>query len=233
MRSLLRPVQDFFHLFYPHLCLACEKNAPPYGEEICIACKATLPETNFHLHKENPFTERFWGRLNLSSGAALYLFNKESRVQHLLHNLKYKGKKEIGEILGRSYGLSLKRSPHFKDVELIVPVPLHYKKERIRGYNQSEMFAKGLSESMNIPYQKDGLKRIVYSDSQTKKSRIGRVENVQEVFEVHKPKALEGKHVLIVDDVLTTGSTLETCANKVLEVKGTKVSLVTIAIAIH
>jgi ComF family protein len=122
---------------------------------------------------------------------------------------------------------------HFADVELIVPVPLHIKKERIRGYNQSEMFAIGLSESMGIPYAKDALKRVQHSGSQTKQSRMGRLGNVETVFEIGKAKLMEGKHVLLVDDVLTTGSTLEACANLILEVPGTKVSMATIAIAIH
>lgn len=233
MRKLLQPFEDLLYLFFPHLCLACSHNAPPYGEDICTPCRATLPETNFHLSKENPFTDRFWGRVKIESGAALYLFAKSNRVQQLLHNLKYNGKKEIGITLGLRYGYMLKKAPHFASVDLIVPVPLHPKKERMRGYNQSEMFAIGLSESMKIPYHKDALKRVQHGDSQTKKSRMARLGNVETVFEIKKGKGLEGKHILLVDDVLTTGSTLEACANKLLELPGAKVSMATIAIAIH
>jgi ComF family protein len=233
MRKLLKPLEDLLYLFFPHLCLACEWNAPPYDEHICTSCQATLPEASHYLWKDNPFTEKFWGRVPIESGAALYLFTKESRVQHLIHNLKYKGKKQVGVILGKKFGYSLKQSPHFAGVELIVPVPLHFKKERARGYNQSEMFAIGLSESMGIPYLKNGLERKIHSESQTKKSRVERIENVQEVFIVKNAKAMQGKHVLIVDDVLTTGSTLEACAAKILEVSGTKVSMATIAFATH
>ena len=233
MRSLLSPFEDFLGLFYPHLCLACETHAPPHGQHLCTHCRATLPEARFHLQKENPFTERFWGRVNLQSGAALFLFTKESRVQHLLHQLKYKGKREIGVFLGQQFGASLKRSPYFAGVEVIVPVPLHPKKLRIRGYNQSECFAKGLSDSMGIPYLKDGLRRVVHAESQTRKHREERLSNVQDAFMVSSPETLKGRQVLLVDDVLTTGATLETCANKLLKLEGTSVSMATIAIAMH
>lgn len=231
MRNLIRPLQDLLHLFYPHLCLACERNSPPYQEDICVSCKATLPETNFHLKRENEFTDRFWGRMDLNTGAALYHFTKSSRVQHLLHNLKYKGKKQVGLKLGDWYGHSLKRSPFFMDVEVIVPVPLHPRKQYKRGYNQSELFAQGLSQSMDIPYLKNGLIRLVDSESQTKKSRVERLANLEGVFSLGKGKLLKGKHILLVDDVLTTGATLESCAIELNKIPGTKISMATIAIS--
>jgi len=233
MRNLLRPFEDFLCLFFPHLCLACEYSSPPYGEHICTACRATLPEANFHLKKENPFTEKFWGRVQLEAGTALYLFTKESRVQNLVHNLKYKRKQEVGTVLGRRLGTMLRQSPHFTEVDVIVPVPLHIRKLRTRGYNQSEVIGNGLSESFGRPCLGNGMKRVVHSASQTKQSRESRLHNVGEVFEVARPKSLEGKHILLVDDVLTTGATLEVCANKLLELPGTRVSMATIAIAMH
>ncbi len=233
MRNLLRPFDDFLSLVYPRLCLACGYYAPPYGQHFCTYCRGTLPEANFHHSKENPFTERFWGRVHLETGASLYLFTKESRVQNLLHQLKYNGKKEIGLILGRQFGASLKQSPHFAGIEVIVPVPLHLKKLRIRGYNQSEYFAKGLSESMQVPVLKNGMMRVIHGESQTKKSREARIENIREAFVVHLPNALERKQILLVDDVLTTGATLEVCASELLKLKDVKVSMATIAIAMH
>ncbi len=233
MRKLIRYFDDFLCLFFPHLCLACEKNAPSYGEYICASCNATLPLANFHFDKNNPCTERLWGRVDVHSAAALYLFTKGSRVQKLIHHLKYDGKKEIGFLLGRQFGFQLKRSPLFSEVDLIVPVPLHPRKQRIRGYNQSEMFANGLSESMGVPHMKNGLKRIIHSESQTKKSREDRVVKMKEVFNVNQPGMLKGKHILLVDDVMTTGATLEVCASQLLSLPGTKVSIATIAIAVH
>lgn len=233
MRKLIRPIEDLLVLFFPRLCHACGENLPPTGEDICTSCNITLPTTNYHLKKENPFTERFWGRVPITTGASMFLFSKGSRVQNMLHNLKYNGKKEIGELLGRKYGRSLRMSPHYLSIDLIVPVPLHPQKEYLRGYNQSEMFARGLSEGMRVPYLKDGLVRKVHTDSQTRKNRMDRLENVNDVFEVNKSSAMRNKHILLVDDVMTTGSTLEACANAILSLPKAEVSMVTIAIASH
>ncbi len=228
-----RIFDDFLSLFYPRLCLACGQNIPANQGDICITCQYHLPKTNFHLEKENPLTEHFWGRVNIHSGAALYFFTRGSRTQKLIHNLKYKGKQQIGVKLGEVYGTSLKSSPYFHQVNLIVPVPLHPRKEKIRGYNQSDAFAIGLSKSMSIPWSKNALQRIEMTDTQTKKSRMERFENVQSVFQVKDESALKGKHILLVDDVLTTGATLEACANQILKVPDTKISLATIAFAKH
>lgn len=241
MRKLLNSIRkearfsaySLFHIFYPKLCLACNHKTPPIDKWLCLSCKLKLPKTNFHLQKDNAFSERFWGRVKIESCAALYFFKKGGRTQALIHNLKYKQRSQIGVILGNLYGKELKKSPHFQDVEVIVPVPLHWKKLRKRGYNQSAVFAEGLSESLEIPWIADGLRRNENSVSQTKKSKMSRLENVMSVFEVKNRKALEGKHILLVDDVLTSGATMEACATKILEVPGTKVSLVTIAVAMN
>lgn len=241
MKNLLRSFRQeirfsaysIFYFFYPKLCLACNYAAPPIDQWLCLSCKLKLPKTNFHLSKDNPFTERFWGKVKIEAGAAFYFFKKGGRTQALIHNLKYKQRSQIGVILGNIYGKELLKSPHFKDIEIIVPVPLHWKRLRKRGYNQSDVFAEGLSETMGIPWIKDGLCRNENSESQTKKSKISRLENVMRVFEIKNRKKLEGKHVLLVDDVLTSGATLEACATKILEVHGTKVSLVTIAVAMN
>ncbi|HHH50101.1 MAG TPA: ComF family protein [Saprospiraceae bacterium] len=233
MTIRLRFVDDFISLFFPRLCLACGKNTPQKKELICISCQYHLPKTKFHLEKENKFTQRFLGRLELQSGAALYYFTKGGRTQHLIHQLKYKGKREVGVMLGQHYGELLKDSPHFKDIDLIVPVPMHPKKEHMRGYNQSTQFAKGLSETMEKPYYKKALKKITHTISQTKKTRFERLQNVINTFEVNQVNALKRKHVLLVDDVLTTGATLEACGLKILEVEDTKLSMLTIAIATH
>ncbi len=231
MQLLQRYKEAFYDVFYPRLCLACGSNLPPFRAQICIYCKYYLPETEFHLDLENAFTERFWGRVKIEGGAALYYFLKGGRTQKLIHALKYKNKKEVGIQLGRRYGKDLLVGKGFENIDLILPVPLHLKKEYKRGYNQSDMFAIGLSEKMDIPWRKNVLVRTKHTPTQTRKTRMERLANVREAFLVSQPEQLQGKHVLIVDDVLTTGATLEACAEKVLAVPGTKVSLATIAFA--
>ncbi len=223
-------LKHFFSLFFPNLCLACGEGLLSSDEVICLPCRINLPKTNMHRMKENHFTDRLWGRVPLQSGAAMYLFSKGTKVQALIHKLKYKNKPAIGVKLGQQYGKTLKEATMFSSIDLIVPVPLHPRKERKRGYNQSDQFAIGLSKSMKKPWLKNGLKRLNYSQSQTTKSRFERYANVLSAFEVDSREELEGKHILLVDDVLTTGATLEACASKILEVPNTKISMVTIAI---
>ena len=218
-------------LFFPIICLACGENSPPDRELFCTQCEYKLSKTNFHLEKENEFTRRFWGRLKIESGAALYHFVKGGRAQGVVHNIKYKNQKNLAVLLGELYGESLSQSPLFRKVEVIVPVPLHPKKEFQRGYNQSDLFAKGLSNAMHIPWIKHALKRTKYTATQTKKSKMERLENVLNVFELKDTLNIQGKHVLLVDDVLTSGATLDVCGNKILELPNTKLSLATIAIA--
>ena len=227
----LRWLNNLLGLFYPNLCLACGRNLSPQQEGICISCHYKLPRTRFHLETDNPFTERFWGRASLEAGAAFLYFTKGGRAQRLIHHLKYEGKREVGIYLGRLYGEMLRTAPAFRETTLILPVPLHPRKQHQRGYNQSALFAQGLSETMDIPWLANGLQRTEYTTTQTKKSRLERFDNVERAFIIPHPDKGKGQHVLLVDDVITTGATLEACARKVLELSGTKVSMATIAIA--
>lgn len=227
----LRWLNNLLGLFYPNLCLACGRNLPPRQEGICISCRYKLPKTNFHLEADNAFAERFWGRVPLQAGAAFLYFTKGGRTQRLIHHLKYEGKREVGVYLGQLYGQALREAPVFRETTLILPVPLHPRKLHQRGYNQSALFAQGLSDAMGIPWMPGGLKRTEYTTTQTKKSRLERFDNVEKAFVVPRPEKIEKQHVLLVDDVITTGATLEACALKILEVPGTKVSMATIAIA--
>jgi ComF family protein len=222
---------DFITLIFPDLCRAC--NSPLlHGEAvICTNCSYYLPQTDSHLKAENPVSRLFWGRVELDSAAAYYLFQKGGNVQHLLHQLKYKGRKEVGVELGLRFGAELKKAGLFSNVELIVPVPLHARKLKKRGYNQSELFGAGLAERMCIEQNTKCLVRETITETQTRKSRFERWKNVESKFRLAEPKAVEGKHVLLVDDVVTTGATLEACAACLLESAGTKVSIAVIAIA--
>lgn len=225
--------EGFLHLIYPELCVACSADLPASGGCFCFSCQLKCDHTDMYMVRENEFTDRFWGRLEVESGAALYYFSRKSPVQRALHELKYGNNPEIGIRIGRELGAKLRSSGNFDSVELIVPVPLHAKKERLRGYNQSAMFAKGLAESMQLPVSDKALARLVYSESQTRKKRMERFQNVGEVFVVKNKAALEGRHVLLVDDVLTTGATLEVCGQAIRAVPGTRLSLATIAIAMN
>jgi ComF family protein len=211
--------------------MACS-NALLSGEQhICLKCLIDLPKTFYHIDNENPVVQSFWGRAPVKSAAAYYYFKKNSGVQSLLHNLKYKGQKELGESLGLMYGAELKESDNFKTVDVIMPVPLHKKKQRKRGYNQSEHFAMGLAKSMGVKLDTNTLIKTVHTQSQTKKSRIERVKNVAEVFTLTNPQQLAGKHVLLVDDVITNGATIEACALKLAEADNITISVVSIAYA--
>lgn len=224
---------DFLSLIFPKVCMSCGKSLFKSEENICTYCLYHLPKTNFHHHPDNPVMKLFWGRATIFSAASLYNFMKGGKVQHLIHQLKYRGKQEIGLSLGKHYGRELKTSPFFSGVNVAIPVPLHPKKLKKRGYNQSETFAQGLSESLEIDYPGNVLVRTAASATQTKKSRFARWKNVEAIFKVNAPEKIEGKHILLVDDVVTTGSTLEACAHKLLEVPGTKVSVATIACAMR
>ena len=222
--------KDFINLLYPQPCLACGTILTTTEDSICTSCIINLPKTNYHLHNENPLNKIFWGRVSIEMVAAYYFFNKGNKVQNLLHQLKYKGAKNVGEKIGLLYGYELLESNNFKDVDFIVPVPLHPKKLKKRGYNQSESFANGLSQSLNKEVVTNLLLRTVNSETQTKKSRFNRWENVATIFTISNASAIDGKHVLLVDDVITTGATIEGCA-QLLTQNNAKVSVVTIACA--
>jgi ComF family protein len=208
----LEILQDFISLFYPRYCLACECALVKGEEIICTRCLLEMPKTDYHLDSNNPFQKKLQGRVDIKHVMALYKFVKESRVQHLLHALKYKNHPEVGVSLGRVYGNDLLNAGFKNQFDLIVPVPLHTSRKAMRGYNQSYEFAKGLSEALEVPIG-NCIVRVAKTQTQTNKTRLNRWENVNEVFRVEDPAAIINQKILLVDDVITTGATLEACAN--------------------
>jgi len=232
MNIIKEYVSDFISLFYPQLCGSCGHVLQKGEEVICTFCRHYLPKTYFHLERNNTIEKHFWGRVDIERAASCYFFQKGSRVQHLIHQLKYKSKTEVGITIGKIYGHDLLQSVDYRTVDLIVPVPLHRSKELKRGYNQADLFCEGLSAAMAKPWSKNALQRISATETQTHKTRFERWQNVGSVFRVSNPSKLAGKHVLLADDVITTGSTLEACAQIILEIPDTKVSIATIACAV-
>jgi ComF family protein len=194
---------------------------------LCTECFYHLPKTNFTDHKDNPVAELFWGRAKVENATSFFYYYKTGRYHNILHQLKYKGRKYIGLEMGRIFGNELTATP-FMQADLVHAVPLHFKKLKKRGFNQSELIAAGISEKLNKPLLKDAIVKTGETPTQTKKTRYERWENVKGIYKVNKPDKIKNKHILLIDDVVTTGSTLEACANAVLEVEGTKVSIATL-----
>lgn len=226
-------IEDLFGLLYPKLCPACGDHLPLKNQKLCFTCDAAIPLTNYHLLDENPVTEKFAGRVKIEKGGALFKFTKEGRVQKVIHQLKYQNKPEIGVNLGEMYGREVQENNPFQSVDMIIPVPLHPKKEKKRGYNQSDMIAQGLSKSLGKPWKRNILIRSEYTTTQTKKSNVERFANVENAFVINNSKLIENKHILLVDDVLTTGATFEACILKLQEVKNVKVSVMVLGFAEH
>lgn len=231
VKPLLDVISDFVSLIYPNECLCCQTPLMKQERIICTDCEIHLPRTNYHREEGNEIEKIFWGRVKIEKASSYFLFKKGSKYQKLMHNLKYKGEYGIGVYLGRKYGLELCEANYFSDVDLIIPVPLHAKKLKKRGYNQSMAIAEGLSFGLKCEIGNDILVRTVFSETQTRKGRFERWENMQSIFEITNCKFIEGKHILLVDDIVTTGSTLEACAQVLLAVKDVKVSIATIAFA--
>lgn len=222
-------LEGFIELFYPEFCVACDENLVSQEKVLCTSCLYKLPRTHFHKAPGNPIEQAFWGRQTIERATAYFFFKKASKYQKLLHSLKYRNCSEVGIEMGRQFGAELALEPAFNEIDYIVPVPLHKKKERKRGYNQSEMIAKGMTEFLAAKLETKVLLRKVFTQTQTKKERFERWENVKEVFVCINPEKIEGKHILLVDDVMTTGATLEGCTLVLKEVANVKVSIACLA----
>ena len=223
------PIRAFTNLFFPKLCTGCGDDLFGESEVLCLPCIDKLPVTNFHLHSNNPVEKIFWGRLPLVSASSYLYFTKDSLLQQLLHAFKYSGAKEIGLYFGRCMGKSFLQSNRFNHIDALIQLPLHQKKERKRGYNQATVLCDGIAEILQVPVLKNTILRPTATQTQTHKNRIHRWENIEGKFLLSDLQAVSGKHVLLIDDVVTTGATLESCGQELLNIQDIRLSIATLA----
>lgn len=223
--------KNIINLFFPPVCAGCHSFLVSNENVICTLCRHNIPLTNHHLNPENEAFKKFYGRIPVEYTSALLYFHKKGIVQELIHNLKYKGQEEIGTVLGEWYAEDLKNSLIIQSVDEIIPVPLHKRKLRERGYNQVTNFGLALSKNLNIPYNSTLLIRNIYSKTQSKKTLLSRSDGIDTIFEVVFTEKDHNKHFLLIDDVITTGSTLDACSHALLKIPGVKISIVCMAMA--
>lgn len=224
-------MKNLINLFYPKVCLGCSDTVTDLEGLLCLKCRHQIPLTNHILQKENEFFKKFYGRLDLENAASMVYFHKRGIVQELMHNLKYRNHPEIGTFLGEWFGEILNEHNFFKESTCVVPVPIHYRKLRERGYNQVENFAKALAKKLNLGYDQNILERRKYSRTQVFKNLTGRSDVIDQVFGLNEKADFRSEHFLLVDDIVTTGSTLESCGKALLSIPNSRVSLVTIGFA--
>ena len=223
--------KSIVNLFFPKVCSGCNSFLLTNENVICTVCRHDIPLTNHHLNPDNDSSKKFYGRIPIQHASALFYFHKKGIVQQLIHNLKYKGHEEIGSIVGEWYAEDLSQMEFIQTVDEIIPVPLHPRKLKERGYNQVTTFGKALSSSLNLIYNDSLLNRNKYSKTQSKKNLLGRTEGIESVFDVTFTEKDHDKHFLLIDDVITTGSTLEACSRALLKIPGAKISIVCMAMA--
>lgn len=227
----LKEMKDaVLHLLFPHICTGCGSDILHEESVLCMRCIDAMPETNFELHSNNPVEKTFWGRLPLAGATAQFYFTKESLMQHLMHQFKYKHNKDLGLQFGRIMGEQLKKSGRF-EVDALIPLPLFPAKEKRRGYNQATVLCEGIAEAMKIPVLDKIISRPQHTETQTKKGRIERWKNMEGKFILADADAIKNRHLLLVDDVVTTGATLEACGNELLKAENVRLSLATLCIA--
>ncbi len=221
--------KDIFNLFFPEICLCCHEHLTTNETTVCLNCRHDLPLTNFTAEEDNLVEKSFYGRIPIKNATALFYFLKKGKIQQLIHELKYNKQQQVGAFVGNWLGDELIESNRFNNIDFIVPVPLHKNKLKSRGYNQVTTFGISLAEKLNTTYTEEFLVKISSTKTQTKKLRLDRWKNVQELFVVQHKNTLKNKHILLIDDIITTGATLEACCNSFTKIEGLKISIACMA----
>ena len=223
-------IDDLLQLFYPRLCILCEKQLTEDEQYVCLHCFCDLPRTNYHKRLHNPTVKLFAGTLLLNKVITFLLFEKDGKVQRLIHAIKYMNNKQLAKYLGRIAAIEMQTDGLFKGIDLLIPVPLHPKKQRKRGYNQAEWIAKGIETICQCPIENDVLFREIDTDSQTRKTIYERHRNVEEIFSLKNADSLKDKHVLLIDDVITTGATLNACIKTLSSIPDIRISIFSLSV---
>lgn len=225
-------VKNLLNLFFPPVCLACQNILGDRESVICTECRHKLPVTNVHLNGENAVEKVFYGRVQLEAATALFYYQKKGRVQELMHNLKYRGQEQIGSLLGAWLGSELKLCTPFNTVEMVIPIPLHESKLKKRGYNQVAKFGQEIANALNAEYREDILVKVRATTTKVFRDRLARWSEDDYVFNLNNEHEINGKHILVVDDIITTGATLEQSCLQLLEATPSKISVATMAITV-
>lgn len=228
-RKLVYAGEALLELFYPNLCMVCGARSHSKEEIFCFKCQALSSPTSLHLHLENEFTGHFKGRVNILTGASLYYYVPDGLAHKILELIKYRNKPELAEGLGQYYGKILSDVPSYREIDLVIPVPLHPKRELLRGYNQSFLFGRAIAKELNAEIIHNVLIRSSNTNTQTEMDRFRRNENMRNVFKLVNPDSIRQKNILLVDDVLTTGATLESCAIELLKGSPKSICMATVA----
>lgn len=223
------PFNELLHLFFPHVCEGCGSDIIDKDHQLCLRCIAKLPVSNFLTQQGNAVEKKFYGRMPVKNAGAAYYFTKDSILEKLIYALKYRNNKDIGFYLGKLVGRYLLETHHYDSVDVLVPLPLNPRREKKRGYNQATVLCEGIASTWQKPVYDKAVIRKVYTETQTKKDRISRWQNMDGVFMVNDATALTNKHVLLVDDIITTGATLEACGSEIVKVPGASLSIATLA----
>lgn len=222
-------LQSLLHLFFPYTCRGCGSNQLAENKVFCLYCEAFMPLTRFEYFSPNPIEKIFWGRVEIQTASAYVYFTSGSVIQRSLHLLKYKRGKEVGHYFGSRMGEAIKKSRRFSDCDVIIPLPLYAEREKKRGYNQAKVIADSLSDELRIPVISNAVYRVKKTETQTHKSRIERWKNMEQTFNICDPLQIVNKHILLVDDVVTTGASLEACAQTLLKIQGVRISICCLA----